>query len=180
MDMAVQAAVKPRFRGNVNMLPRVPMHYPQHLEREYQRITNAYMELLYRTLAEHLPSIRRAVQNAKFNMRHDDFDEWSELIYGMNDVIMDVFMQIQRDFNRRAVNFNLERRINTLANSMRGLSVSQWRRLVQTQLGINITQDYYMGEFFRNALGQWVDTNVGLIKSVPQSAITEMRNIVQT
>ena len=36
-----------------------------------------------------------------------------------------------------------------------------------------------MGEFFRNALARWTDTNVGLIKTVPQSTLTEMRNIVQ-
>ena len=179
MAKDVQAAVKPRFRGNANMLPRVTLHYPKNLEREYQRITNAYMALLNRTLAEHLPTIRRAMAQARAGTRHDAYDEYSELIYGMNDVIMDVFMQIQRDFQRRARNFNLERRINTLANSMRQLSVAQWRQLVQTSLGINIIQDYYMGEFFRNALDVWTTRNIGLITSVPQNTLTEVRNIVQ-
>jgi len=179
MDLDVQAAVKHRFRGHENMLPRVPMYYPKNLEREYLRIVDAYMSLLGRCLSDHLPTLRRAVEKAQSNTRLDDFDEFSNMYYGMNDVIADVFMRVQRDFNRRDRNFNLRRRINTLANSTRHFSVSQWRRVVQSSLGINISQDYYMGEFYRQAIGRWVDTNVGLIKSVPQSAITDMRNIVQ-
>jgi len=55
----------------------------------------------------------------------------------------------------------------------------QWRRVVNQSLGVNILEDYYMGEFFRGMMTQWVTNNVGLIKSVPQTTLTELRNIVQ-
>ena len=108
MDRAVQKAVQHRFRGRTTMLPRAVLHYPQNLEHEYTKITEAYMLILQKTLAEHLPAIRRAMTEAREGMRHDDYDEFGELLYNVNDVIMNTFMRVRRDFERRAMAFNLE------------------------------------------------------------------------
>ena len=105
------------------MLPRVALHHPQNIEREYTRTVNAYMAMLNRTLAEHLPTIRRTMAStrramerakARSEIRHDAFDEFSEMFYGMNDVIMNTFMRVQRDFERRARMFNLEGRLDAI------------------------------------------------------------------
>jgi SPP1 gp7 family putative phage head morphogenesis protein len=50
---------------------------------------------------------------------------------------------------------------------------------VHKTLGINVLGDYYMGEFFREAMKQWTANNVGLIKTIPMDTLTRMQNIVQ-
>ena|GEM_PF-290423 len=169
MAQAVQKKVRPRFRGQKNMLPKVPMHFPMNMEREYIGIANAYMTLLYKTVAKYLPKIRKAAyDDSKATTRCDSVD----------DVISDTFTQMQIAFEEPSRKFALERRLTTLAEQTRRVSVAEWRRVVQSSLGINIMEDYYMGEFFRNLLQQWVTRNVDLISSVPKSTLTEIQNIV--
>ena len=178
MALAVQKAVKPRFRGHSNILPRMAMQYPTSLEREYVRLTNTYMALLNSSLSEHLPTLRRAIDNARAKMRYDDFDEFG--YHGMDDLIVGVFARIRRDFQHRSQRYQLERRILAVSTQLRNFSVSQWRRLVRNTLGVNILEDYYKGEFFRHSIGQWVNRNVNLITSVPQETLTELRTIIQS
>ena len=179
MDKAVQKAVQSRFRGRTAILPRTAIHYPYNIERDYTRIVNAYMLLLKKALAGNLPHLRHAMAEARAAMRHDDYHEYGELPYNINDIIMDTFMRIRRDFEHRAIAFNLDGKLKRIASQARNWSAAQWRRIVHDTLGINIFEDYYKGEFFRQALIQWVDRNVGLIKAVPQETLAGMRNIVQ-
>ena len=149
MDKAVQKAVQRRFRSQTTMLPRA-VHYPQNLEREYARLIDAYMLILSKAFAEHLPTIRHAMTETRAGMQHDDYNEFGELMYSINvdlvkplDVIMNIFMRVQRDFERRAMAFNFEGKISTLANQSRRFTVTQWRRFVHDALGVNILEDYY-------------------------------------
>ena len=179
MNKAVQKAVQPRFRGRATLPPRSKMHYPYNIEREYTRIVRAYMALLNEALAAHLPALRRQMDEARAGMRHDAYDEFGELLYNIKDVIMNMFSRVSRSFERQATAFNLEGKLGRIATQANNWSVSQWRRIVHDTLGINILEDYYKGEFFRHELVKWVDRNVGLIKSVPQETLTDMRNIVE-
>ena len=58
MQEATRDAVKTKFHGKRYLVSRSPMKYPQHLERDYTRITNAYMGLLNDTLREYIPEIK--------------------------------------------------------------------------------------------------------------------------
>lgn len=175
MAQAVQKACKPKFRGHNILKSKVTPHYPETVEREYMRVTNAYMALFNQILKSHLPTIRRAIDTARqeANTRRDadDFDS-------VSDVISEVFAQIQAEFERRSRAFGLATRLETVSNQMRRRTIHEWRRVVRQTLGLNITQDYYMGEFFRGALTQWTTNNVGLIKSIPETTLTNMQNIV--
>jgi len=167
------------------MLPKAPLYFPMTMEREYLRIVDRYMMLFYTTLAKQLPVIRKATSGEckakiidlkiRLKIRHDANDIDTDVGY----IIEEVFARIQEDFNQQALLFDLGRRITTLANQTRRLSITQWRRVVRQSLGINIMEDYYMGEFFRTTLIQWITNNIGLIESAPQSALTELRNIIQ-
>ena len=180
MDRAVQRAVQHRFRGRTIMLPRTKMHYPHNMERECARIAGAYMLLLKRALTEHLPALYCIM--ARESMRHDSYDEQDKLprsTRSISEAILDMLMRVQHDFESYAITFNLEGKLRRIATQASAWSVSQWRRIVHETLGIDILEDYYKGEFFRHILAQWVNRNVGLIKSVPQETLTEMRNIIQ-
>lgn len=56
-QLAVQAAVRPKFRGRKVVKSRSVPHYPETAEREFKRVTNGYIRLLKKSLVEHLPAI---------------------------------------------------------------------------------------------------------------------------
>jgi len=172
MAQAVQKAVKPRFYGNKTLKSKVLTHYPVNLADEHERIARQYMALLNKTLKEHLPTIRRIIDAERAGMRLDDD-------FTMSRMIQRVMDRVRVDFDRRAATFGLEQQLATLAGQMRRYSVSEWKRVVRQTLGVNILDDYYMGEFYRDTLRQWTTNNIGLIKSLPGQTMTRMTNIIQ-
>jgi len=181
MALAVQDKVRSRFRGQRNMLPRVQMYHPINLEREYERVVSAYMRMLNKTIAKQLPTVRKAISaSTGASWRDDAIEDLFDSFQGnsIEDIISTTFSCIKATFESQARTFGLERRLARLANQTRRISIAEWRRLVQSALGINIMEDYYMGEFFSSMLAQWVTTNVGLITSVPQTCLAELQNII--
>lgn len=172
MAQAVQAAVKPKFRGHKVLKSKVVTYFPENLARDYERIAKAYMTLLNKSLAKHLPTIRRALDAERDGMRRDGNQEF-------NRYVRQTLLQIEQEFEKKAEIFGLERRLTNLANQSRKMSISEWKRVVHKTLGININDDYYRGEFYRNTLRQWTANNVNLISSIKDKTLTRMTNIVQ-
>ena len=56
-QLAVQEAVRPKFRGRNAVKSRSVPHYPDTAEREFKRVTKGYNRLLKETLVEHPPAI---------------------------------------------------------------------------------------------------------------------------
>ena len=75
---AVREHVKKKFKGKQTLQSKVHPHQPESVEREYQRVTNAYMRLLSKLVTDTMiPEIRKA---AKAELppdyyRHDDMDD---------------------------------------------------------------------------------------------------------
>jgi SPP1 gp7 family putative phage head morphogenesis protein len=167
----VQAAARRRFRGNKTLHSRVVTTYPENLEREYMRITNTYMMTLNRVIKARLPRIWKAI-NEQYGIRLDsdaDFQAWLE----------NEFIAISQEFERMALSFGLDRQLTNLGNLTRKLSISEWRRVVHATIGINILDDYYMGEFYRQQLTLWTQNNIGLIRTIPQNTLDNMQGIIQ-
>ena len=180
MAQAVQNVCRKKFRGRENLISKAAPRYPANLEREYVRITNAYMALLNQILQARLPALRQAIAAERERARReaDARHDAGESGYGMNETIADAFEQIASIFEERALSFGLENRLSALANQARRRSIREWRRMVRQTLGIDIMQDYFMGEFYRKALTLWGVTNVDLIKTIPKTALVDMQNIV--
>ena len=45
-------------------------------------------------------------------------------------------------------------------------------------LGLDLSEDYYNGDFYESELEKWVSDNVDLIKTVPQSMLEDMKEII--
>jgi len=170
MAQAVQQAVKPKFRGSKVLKSKVVPHYPENIEREYMRITNAYMVMLNKTLAEHLPKLKKAMDEERVGFRQDDNTRQGR--------IKQAFDAIIAEFEKKSDLFGLGERINELANLSRTISINQWKRTVQATLGVDIFSDYFKGEFFRETLKLWTQNNVALIKSIPQGTLSKMQTVV--
>lgn len=170
---ATQKAVSAKFRGHKRLNCKTQPIYPQGAEREFQKVTDAYMKLLYQSLKEHLPEIRAAARREKeANARHDDA---SDLMAVIQRAFTDMGVELEQKTNA----FGLRQKIENMAHLTRKLTIKEWKRAVKATLGVDILDDYYLGEFYREAIGTWVDANVGLIKTIPNDSLRKMKDIVQ-
>ena len=170
---AVKEAAKPKFRGHEKLNAKVKFTYPAGLIREYQRITNAYMVLLNKIVAKHLPEIKEAAKLEKQKtVRTDDIQD-------LGRVIRKAFEDMNIELEQEASSFGLEKKLESLAKLTRKLTIKEWKKVVKATLGIDILDDYYLGEFYREQLKKWTEENVGLIKTIPKDTLSKMENIVQ-
>lgn len=181
MQEATQEAVKKKFHGKKQIVSRTPLKYPQHLERDYARITNAYMRMLNSTIAECLPEIKALITEYQpdppnFATRTDakDKGDWTEF----SRMIRQVLERAEAELKKKTSSFDLIRKLNDLENRARKYSIHEWKRVVRQTLGINIFDDYYDGEFFREHTRQWVQENVDLITTITEQPLKRMYNII--
>lgn len=146
--------------------------YPQQAEREFQRVTNGYIRLLNELLKEHLPEIRDAARiEREANQRHDDTTDLIAKVTA-------VFDKMAAELERKTSGFGLYDKVEAMAHLTRKLTIREWKRAVKATLGIDLLDDYYTGELYRKMMEEWVDENVGLIKTIPQESLGKMRRIV--
>jgi SPP1 gp7 family putative phage head morphogenesis protein len=187
MRQATKEAVSKKFGRKRLLASKVVPHYPANLEREYVRVTNAYMTMFKNTLAEHLPDIRALLEQG--GARTDAKDDVQERTTGLlrtGDEIAAFeialekrLFQILNNFAEKQSLFDLQKRIGRLTNLTRKLTIKEWKRVVKRTLGIDIMEDYYNGLKFQQLLDKWTAKNVGLIKTIPQEALSKMRDVVK-
>lgn len=170
--MAVKEAVKGKFRGHQHLNSKTKPHYPASAEREFKRITNAFMKMFRDTLKEHLPAIIAAYQHKEYgDSRFDDAND----IKGKVD---SEFFNIGADLEKRISEFGVERFLEKVGTLTKNTTTREWKRIVKETLGIDLLDDYYKGDFYATQLRQWVDENVSMIKSIPNEALSEMKQVV--
>ncbi|MDR1706161.1 MAG: hypothetical protein LBS19_15965 [Clostridiales bacterium] len=151
---------------------KVVPHFPDGLAREYERITNTYMSLLNKTLAEHLPVIRKAIDAEREGLRRDDAQDILALIESE-------FLRINEDYMSRTEKFSLASKLLGISVLARNHKIREWKRVVSKTLGISIFDDYFKGEFFREMLKVWVAQNIDLIKTIPKNTLLKMRYAIE-
>lgn len=168
----VQEATKKKFKQDKPLVSKVKPTYPESAEREYRRITNGYVKLLNETIKKHLPKMLEAYKKE----RHGDsrFDD-------MRDLDNDVRQELQKaseELEQKIAAYGLDKFIAKIANMTKNKSINEWKRIVKQTLGIDLFDDYYKGEFYEQALKQWIDENVMKIQSIPNEALGSMREII--
>lgn len=172
-QQATKEAVSAKFRGGKRLICKTPPIYPQGAEREFQRVVNAYMKILNQTLKDHLPEIRDAARREKeATTRNDDLSD-------LMAVVQRAFTAMSVDLEQKVSKFGLRQKVERMAHLTRKLTIKEWKKAVHNTLGIDILDDYYLGEFYREALNSWVDDNVNLIKTIPNDSLRKMKDIVQ-
>lgn len=167
---AVQAAVKKKFRGHTTLKSKAIPAYPQNAERAYKTLTSEYMGLYEDVLKKHMPALKRALEFYGGKRFDDDETPMQP---------DEIFTLIEEELKRKLTGFNVLAKIRRVAEMSTKLSIEDWRRMCQTTLGINILEDYYKGDFFKQAIGDWVQSNVDLITTQPKDSLEKMRGIVR-
>lgn len=178
----VQEALRKKFGSHSRLICKYDMRYPEQVEREYQRLTDAYMRLLNEALKEYLPEIRDAAKAERESLRRDAEDDRdnrkrkpasTDLLAWINQV----FDKIAAKLEQTTSGFGFYERVQRLAESTERMVNREWKKAVRSTLGIDLMEDYYKGEFFRDAFPRWVEENVALIKTIPQESLGKMRRI---
>lgn len=173
MKAATQEAVKSKFRGKKTLRCRSNIRYKENLEREYKRITRSYMAIISSTLKTTLPEIK------KLPYERTDAKTSTPASYYISPQIKSVFDRMMKDINIKIDAFDLRARLERLTKLTRKLTIDEWKNVVSRTLGIDLMDDYYNGEFYREILDRWIDQNVSLIKSIPYDCLNEMQAITQ-
>jgi SPP1 gp7 family putative phage head morphogenesis protein len=187
MRQATAAAVKRKFGRKQLLASKVVPHYPESVEREYERMARSYMAMLNKVLTERLPELRAILERGGLHSdaadRSDAADDEPASIRGSpDDIPVDIdefFDSVLRDFTERQAAFDLYGRLEKLSKLTKKLTTAEWKRVVKRTLGINIMDDYYNGLKFQQKYDKWIADNVGLIKTIPQTALDRMREVVQ-
>lgn len=170
--LIVKDAVKGKFRGNKALRGKTTPMYPDSAEREFRRITNAYMRLLNQTLKEHLPDMMAAYKRE----RHGDsrFDDAQDLDMEVRQELMKVAQELEK----KLAAYGLYDAVEKIGRLTKSTSLREWKRAVKETLGIDLLDDYYKGDFYEQALRRWVDENVQKIKTIPNDSLDSMRQII--
>ena len=168
----VRSATEDKFKSKDELESRQKPLYPMTVEREYRRVTDAYMREYKKCLMESLPELRAAYkQYMNDGIRTDGIDD---LLPAVNRI----FMNIAKKLEQRLARFPLLGRIGKVSALEQRLSNEQWKKLVRSTLGVDLFDDYYNGEFYGDTIPLWVDQNVSLIKSLPNDSLFRMRDIM--
>ncbi len=160
------------FRGNPRRYGKTIPHYPESVERQYQRLTDSYMKLLQDTLKDHLPKLLAVATEEEVSQYRKD--GISDLI----DKVSAIFSSIWNIVEQNMKLFGLWEKVEKMAKATHKLSIKEWKREVHTTLGIDILEDYYTGDFYKENLEQWVGKNVDLISTLPNQSLDRMKEIV--
>lgn len=174
LQEASKKAAKSKFHGHPTLKSRVIPKYPDTAEREFQRITNAYVKLLHAELKQRLPELMDEYKRERHgDSRYDDARDLERLVRKM-------FQDIATALEQKLDKFNLVDRVSSIAKMTKNTSLKEWKRVVHDTLGIDLLSDYYNASFYDEYLRRWIDDNVLKIKSIPQTTLDEMREIILT
>ena len=146
--------------------------YPDSAEREFKRITNAYLRVLNEELKKELPGLMKELKRERENeSRHDDSADFERRV-------REKFLKIAQRFEQREGNFGLAKRIEAIGKQTKNTSLREWKRAVKNTLGIDLFDGYYGDDFYERQITNWVGENAQMIKSIPSDAMREMQDIV--
>lgn len=168
----VKAAVKAKFHGHETLRGKTVPAYPITAEREFRRITNGYMKLLNQVLRENLP----AMMNAYKKERHGDsrFDDSRDL----DSEVRQMIQKMSAELEKLLAQYGLDEQVRKISTITQNTSLREWKRAVKQSLGIDLTTDYFKGDFYKEAIERWVSQNILMIKSLPTETLGNIRQII--
>ena len=160
--------------------------YPDSAERAYIRTVNEYMAIEKKVLMKYIPELKRIVNEGtpQFNTdAKNENDRKRRLVrFSMIDNtirrLQMLFESIQRELDSSFGLYDLKRSIEDIAGLDYKLSIREWKKAVSKTLGIDILEDYYSGDYYREMIDRWVSANVDLIKTQPRESLGRMKELV--
>ncbi len=167
-DNLIKKIIRAKFGKHRVLHSKAVGRFPKGIEREYAKLIKKYIECFGKSYTKYKPVLDELFREL----------EKTGLTSGAVIYSQKIFYSIYNDFLRRSSALKLENRVKALGIMGEKLSIAEWKREVKRTIGIDILDDYYSGDFYRQNLDLWVKDNVNLIKTRPQETLGKMMNIV--
>lgn len=165
-----------KFYGHDTLISKYTPKIPASAEREYIRMVRSYMGILKTELEEQLPEFKsiyreKRAAEIRVNQRNDSITD-------LQIAIATIFNKIKNAIISKTLGFGLRRKLENLAHLNRKLTIKEWKKAIKATLGIDIMEDYYLGDFYKEQIEKWIDYNVSLISTIPEDCLEKMKEIV--
>ncbi len=183
---AIRKEIIRRNKGKTLIESRYVPKYPDSAEREYLRLVNEYMKIEKNVLIEYIPELKRILGEGTAGYRMDaknpNDKKREEQRRGNIDMTLvalgDLFRRIYAALENAFGLFHLKKKLEDIAALDHKMTVKEWKKVIGKTLGINILEDYYSGEFYKEMLQKWVSDNVDLIKTIPKESLGNIKKLV--
>lgn len=166
-------ALRAKFRGHQKLKSKYIPLYPDSSEREMRRISNAYMKIVSEELKAILPEIMDAYDR---EIRHDAHEDG---LWDLGKKITDSFSRATETIRRKTEDFDLGEMIGKAATGIRRSAVREWKRAVGKTLGVEIDEEFYKDEMYREAMDEWVRDRTDAFKEVPTEVMMLVRKKIE-
>ena len=168
--------IRKKFYGHDNLKSKYIPQIPQSAEREYIRVVNEYMRLLKVEIEKALPELKDSYKknrdiDIKDGIRADSF---TDLMLKINEI----FSRIKSSVIKKVLGFGLEKKLRDVATINRKMTTKEWRKSIKSTLGVDIREDYYLGDFYKDQIEEWIKDNIDLISTIPNDSLDKMRELV--
>lgn len=154
----IKASLKPAFKGRKSLPAKTIQLYPFNAEREYKRLTEAYMTVLKKTIDEEMPSLLKAYgRNLDETAHYDDAFRFMEILSRK-------FDSMAKKLEKRLAKFDLPRKIQRFSSYIRKNVNREWKRTVKTTLEAELLDDYYNDDFYSDITQKWISNNLTSIQ----------------
>ena len=154
---------------------KIDPEYPQWAESKMRAIENRRLKELRTVVRESMPEIMSIIaeeqETGPESIRHDGDSDMVRRIQNR--------FRIMRDrLSRRLKTDPLERDVRRCADYTDRRQLKEWQRSVRATLGIDIHDDFFLGERYDLMLKRWVEQNVSFITSIESGYFDDMESIV--
>ena len=181
----LRKSLKEKNKGKRYVVCKYQQKFPDSAEREYIRIVNSYMAAEKEILIKYIPLLKQILNEAsKFHTdsKKDNENRRKQSRLSVIDNIIVkltvLFRSIEKEVEAASGLYDLKRKINNIANLGQKLTTLEWKKAVRKALGINLLDDYYSGDIYKDLLEKWVSDNVDLIKTAQSNSLDKMKEIV--
>lgn len=164
--------MRKKFGTKRYLQSRYMQRFPISAEREYVRYMDKFMKQMAVILGEKLPKISKLI---KKEMEKDN-GAVSPSMANIDQKMNEIYEDMRKAMSDLMPPDTLSKTIDFLSERVLEYNTKEFANAVHKTLGIDITQDYYMGDFYKKEIGEWVSTNVDLIKSVPNDMLDRMKS----
>ena len=177
--------LKEKNKGKRYVVCKYQQKFPDSAEREYIRIVNSYMAVEKEILIKYIPLLKQILNEAsqfhKDSKKDNENRRKQSRLSVIDNIIVKLtvlFRSIEKEVEAASGLYDLKRKINNIANLGQKLTTLEWKKAGRKALGINLLDDYYSGDIYKDLLEKWVSDNVDLIKTAQSNSLDKMKEIV--
>lgn len=181
--------MKKASHGKKQVVAKYTPKFPSSAEREYIRVANQYMSIEKQVLMKYVPELKRIINEGtpdfnsdarnskKDNQKRRRLARFEEVDNTIRRLQL-LFESIDKELAAAYGLYGLKRRLERIANLDTKLSIAEWKKTVQKTFGINLLNDYYSGDMYKDLIEQWISANVELISTIPKDSLGKIKEQV--